>query len=427
MTHDVATANAPAAGGPGLRSRNFRALWLAQTSGELGAQVATVAVPLLALTTLDASVLQVSFLTAAAWAPYLLFSLPAGSLVDRAEPRTLMMISDVGRLLLLATIPIAAFLGVLSFGFLLGVVTLSGSLTVLFNVAYRTLLPQVVDPDELVPANARLSMSTEVAELVGPAASGALAALVGAARTFWGTCLIYLVSACALARMDRSSLRPKQRDPEDDELAVDGAMEGLRFVVRHPVLSRILWCTTTSNFFVMASGAIEIAYLLRVLDAAPAVVGIVFTISALGGIAAGLVAERVSDRVGSARLIWLAMLVPGPFYFLMPAAQPGWGIVLFGLGLAAFSVNVVLYNTAAQSYQQTVTPDRLLGRVNAGTMWVCMGAVPIGALVGGVMGEVLGLRPALLICVIGMWSASLWVLLSPLRTMRDVPAPEEAR
>lgn len=418
---EAPTHTAPAkAGRRPLHTRNFLLLWTSQTSGELGAQIGTVAIPLLALIVLDASVLQVSYLTALAWAPYLVLSLPAGVLVDRFDPRHLMMLSDVGRLLLLGFVPVAALLGLLSMPYLFAVSALSGSFTVLFNVAYRTLLPRVVAPGELVAANGRLSLSTEVAELVGPAAAGALVAALGAARTFVGNALAYLVSAFALSQMNQH-LMVDARPEDDAELELKGSLQGLKFVRREPVLRSILACTTTSNFFVMASGAIEVVFLVKVLDASPQVVGLVFTISALGGITAGLMSERIAARVGSARIIWLAMLLPGPFYFLMPLAQPGWGVILFGLGLAAFSANVVLYNTAAASYQQHVTPPSLLGRVNAGTLWVGMGVVPFGALTGGALGHSLGLRTALLICVLGTWSACLWVVFSPLRRMRDMP------
>jgi hypothetical protein len=116
------------------------------------------------------------------------------------------------------------------------------------------------------------------------------------------------------------------------------------------------------------------------------------------------------------------MAAPGPLYLLMPLAQPGWGVLLYGVGLAAFSGNAVLFNVAGMTYRQRITPAGLLGRVNAAFLWICLGAVPLGALFGGLLGSQLGLRPTLWICVLGTWSAALFVFFSPLRPMRDMPA-----
>lgn len=403
-----------------LCNRNFRLLWGAQTAGEVGSQITTIAVPLLALGMLNASVFEVSLLTALAWFPYLIFSLPAGILVDRFDPRGLMIGCDVGRLSLLAVIPIAYQWDVLSIGLLGALAFLSGLLTVLFNVCYQTYLPRVVHEAHLVDANSKVALSTEVAELVGPSTSGLLVGLVGAARTFLASGLAYLISAAALLMMRGGVPGPAKDEEEDDAPLRVQIMGGLKFIRHHPILRSILATDTTSNFFVMASGALEVTFLVRELHLSSSAVGLVFTISSLGGIAAGLLAGRLSSWIGDARIIWVAMLVPGPLYFLMPLSQPGWvGLVTFGLGLAAFSANVVLYNTAATSFQQRITPQRLLGRVNATSMWVSLGVVPLGALTGGWLGTQFGLRTALLICVVGTWSAALWVFFSPLRRMRD--------
>lgn len=117
------------------------------------------------------------------------------------------------------------------------------------------------------------------------------------------------------------------------------------------------------------------------------------------------------------------MIVPGPLYLLIPAARPGWGPVLFGLGFAAFGANSMLYNVAAMSYRQRITPPALLGRVNASFLWICYGAIPLGSLCGGALASQAGIRPALLVSTLGMWGAGLFVVCSPLRGMRELPEP----
>ncbi|MGW2863637.1 hypothetical protein [Streptomyces sp. NPDC001205] len=196
------------------------------------------------------------------------------------------------------------------------------------------------------------------------------------------------------------------------------------------MLRRLLLCSTTSNFFVMACGPIEVTFMVWELDAPSWLVGVVFSISAIGGLGVGALTKRISDRLGTARITWVAMVAPGPLYLCMPLAQPGWGVLLYGIGLAAFSANVVLYSVAATSYRQRVTPAHMLGRVNASVLWICYGAIPLGSLTGGALASALGMRTALWICVLGTWSAALWVFFSPLRTMRDLPesraVPESA-
>jgi MFS family permease len=405
------------------RSRNFLLLWGGQTVGELGSRISSVAVPLLAAKTLNASVFQVSLLTFLAWFPYLVFSLPAGVIVDRFDQRRLMIGCDLARMVMMGSLPVVAMVWGLRLWYLYVVIGLCGVLTVLFKVAYQATLPRLVTEDQLVDGNAKLVMGQDTAELVGPTISGVLIGLVGVTRTFFTNGLAFLVSATTLMLMRDTAARPGAAEPKDERVPLRTEMtEGLGFIRSQPILRKILACTTTSNFFVMASGSIEVTYLVRELHAASWMVGLVFSISAVGGLATGAVANRLSNWIGTARVIWVATAVPGPLYLLMPLARPGFGVFLYGVGLAAFSANVVLYNVAATTYQQKITPRHLLGRVNAAFLWICYGVIPLGALTGGLLGTGLGMRPALLICVLGTWSAALFVVCSPLRNMRDLPA-----
>ncbi|MGW4501238.1 MFS transporter [Micromonospora sp. NPDC004336] len=402
-----------------LRSRNFGLLLAGQTVSELGTRISGVAVPLLAAGTLDAGVFQVSLLTALAWLPYLLFSLPAGILADRVDQRRLMVACDLGRAALLLSVPVVALVGRLTLGFLYAVVGLSGVLTVLFTVAHKSMLPRLVPSARLVDANAKLVVTQDSAELVGPMVGGVLVGLVGAARTFVATGLAFAVSGVTLLLIRDAPTAPESRARVPLRVEMT---EGLGFIRRQPILRSILACTTVSNFFVMASSSIEVVFLLQELHAPPALVGSVFSVSAVGGLVVGALADRLTARLGSARVIWVAMAAPGPLYLLMPLAQPGWGVLLYGVGLAAFSANAVLYNVATLTYRQRITPPALLGRVNAAFLWICFGVIPVGALAGGTLASQLGLRPALWICVLGTWSAALFVVCSPLRRMRDMPA-----
>lgn len=425
MTLDAAPQGAMADSKESLwRNRNFMLLWCGQGAGTLGPQMALVALPLLALKVLHASTFQVSLLSTLGWLPYLIFSLPAGVIADWFDQRKIMIFCDAVRMLLIASVPLVGLTGRLSLAYLYVVVSVSGILTVLFTVAYRSQLPKLVRSTQLVEGNGKLGMCESLAELVGPALAGSLVGLLGASRTLFTNVLTYAVSALTLGLI-RVPASEADEPGTSSRVSFKAAMgEGLTFVRKQVILQKLLICTSISNFFVIATSSIAVTFMLRELHAPAAAVGLVFSLGAVGGLLSGAFAHRVSARVGSARIIWVSMLVPGPFYFLMPLAQPGWGLALYGVGLAALSANVVMFNTAALSYRQQVCPPELQSRVSAVYLWVCYGVIPLGSLFGGTLGTAVGLQPTLWVCVIGMWSASLFVVFSPLRKLRDVPAPE---
>ncbi|MDQ1510804.1 MAG: hypothetical protein QOG50_2648 [Actinomycetota bacterium] len=200
--------------------------------------------------------------------------------------------------------------------------------------------------------------------------------------------------------------------------------EGLSFVLRHPILKKVVGCTATSNFFSGAAFAIEAVFLVRILHASPGVIGLVLSLGSVGGLLGAIFAGRIARRVGTARIIWLSLKVTAPFGFLIPFAFRGYGVLLVAGALFAFSAGSVVYNTAQVSFRQAVCPPDLLGRMNASVRFVVWGTMPLGALAGGALGTLLGLRVTEFLCALGGWAAVLWVINSPLFGMRDVPEPE---
>jgi predicted MFS family arabinose efflux permease len=204
----------------------------------------------------------------------------------------------------------------------------------------------------------------------------------------------------------------------------DEIKEGLSFVVRHPILRKVVACTGTANLFISMGFALEMVYLIRVLHVKPGYVGLVFSPAAIGGMVGGLVAGPLAKRIGSARIIWFSPMVLGLPQFLVPLAQPGWGVLLYAGGLFFLMTAGVVYNVAQVSYRQAITPPELLGRMNASVRFIVWGTMPIGVALGGVLGSAIGVRETLWVSVIGAWCAGLWVFFSPLRRMRDVDIHE---
>jgi MFS family permease len=403
--------------------RDFRQLWAGDTLSQFGASIGQFAIPALAVTQLAATPFQVGALSAAETAAFLLVGLPAGVWVDRLRRRPLMLRADLCRFLLLLTIPVAWWLHALTIAQLIVVALLVGLLTVFFDVAYQSYLPSLVGREHIVEGNAKLQISQSAAQVSGPALAGLLVQFIGAATSVLGTALGFLSSALFLLRIRAAEPDPvrSERRSMRSEIA-----EGLRFVLHQPTLRAITFCTGTSNLFSSISGAAMLLFLIRQLGLSTGLAGLLMTAGGVGALLGGLTATWWSRTFGQARTIWLSLLVIVPFEILMPLSQPGWAVSLFAVASLAFGFGAVVYNVAQVSYRQAICPDHLLGRMNASVRFIVWGTMPIGGLIGGGLATWLTPRGALWIGTIGGALAVLWLLASPLRTMRDLPTTQAA-
>jgi predicted MFS family arabinose efflux permease len=293
--------------------------------------------------------------------------------------------------------------------------------TVFFDVSYQSYLPVLIPRADLVEGNGKLGATQSFAQLIGPALGGGLVGLFGAARALAADAISYAVSVASLLaiRAPEEAPHPDQRQKLRTEIA-----EGLSFVLRHPILRKIVACTGTANLFGAMALALEIIFLVRVLHVRPADTGLLIAVASLGGVAGGVLSGRLSRLIGSARIIWFSMLVLSLPQLLVPLAEPGWRVAALVVGLAGFWFSAVVYNVAQVSYRQAICPPRLLGRMNAAVRWVVWGTLPLGGVLGGAFGTWLGVRATLWIAFAGSWLAGWWVFFSPLRTMRDIPELE---
>jgi len=375
----------------------------------------------LAVTALHATTFEVALLEAASSAAFLLVALQAGALVDRWRKKRVLVWSDLLRGVLLATIPLANLAGVLTLVQLYVVAFAVSVLTVFFDVAYQSVLPILVADDQLVDGNAKMAGSQSFAEVAGPSLGGVLVGAVGAA---------YAVAVDVLSFAVSTVLTTRVRGLGPTELATGSRAagpalrtqirEGLAFVFGHPVLRQVVGCTATANFFASVAGALDVVFLVRVLGAGSRAVGFVFALGALGGLAGAVLARRLADGIGTARIIWVSILAEIPFLFARAFAFPGIGVLLVSLTWAGMSATGVVYNVAQVSYRQSVTPRHLLGRMNASTRFVVWGVMPLGALTGGLLGSLLGIRPTLFLAAVGGSLSVLWILLSPLARARNL-------
>jgi MFS family permease len=406
------------------RHRDFRLLWGGETVSELGSQVSLLAIPLLAVQTLHATTFQMGLLTAASTAAFLVVGLPAGVWADRVRRRHLMIGADLGRVLALGSIPIAYAVGGLTLVQLFVVTLTSGILTVFFDVAYQSYLPALVGREHLVEGNAKLTGSAEVAGVAGPGVAGGLVQAIGSSAAVAVDAGSFLISAMAVGAIRAPEAKPTPPKGGHPRL-LQGIGEGLRFVFGNDLLRAIVATTATSNLFSGIAAAVEIVFLVREVHASPGVIGLLFALGGVGGVIGALVAGPLARRVGGARATIIG-IGGGIGALLIPLTMPGVGLLYFGFGFLIVSFSATVYNVNQVSFRQRLCPDRLLGRMNATMRFVVWGVLPIGALVGGILGAVFGLRATLWVGALGQALAGVWLLASPMRSLRDFPeAPPE--
>jgi MFS family permease len=406
-----------------LRDVTFRRLWAGQTVSLLGDQISLFAVPLTAVLVLHAGATQMGLLTAAGLVPSLLFSLSAGSLIDRhGHRRRIMMATDIGRALLMATIPLSYALGRLSLGQLYAVTFAVGTLDVLFFVAYSALFVSVVRPDDYVAGQSLLNGSRAMSFILGQSGAGVLVAAFSPPGAIVIDAATFLVSAYALAR-----IRPAE-PPTSSDAGRGHLMRGVRFIVGSPVLRAALGATATVNCFTFSFNAIMILYATTALHIRPAALGLVLGAGAVGGLLASAVTRRVSDRIGiGPTFIVGCVLFPAPLA-LVPLAGGSHDVVLACLFAAEFGAGagVMLLDISIGAIFAGVIPDALRSRVSGAYRTVNYGVRPLGALTGGVLGSAIGLRPTLALSVAGAVTGALWLVRSPVPQLRELtPAADQ--
>jgi MFS family permease len=386
--------------------------------------VTTLALPLTGIVILHASTFEVGLLYAMTTVAFALVTLPAGVIVDRVSKRWLMLGCDIGRLLFIGSVPLAAVLGVLSLAQLYVVALGAGLLTVFFDVAYQSYVPMLIERNQLMSGNARLGTTESVAQVAGPGLAAVLFGQFGAARAMAGDALSYLASAVSLSLISQRGRAGRSTRPAERRRrwTLKEISEGLRFVLAEPTLRKIMACTASWNLFGSMVTAIDLVFLVRDLHVKPAYTGLLFAVGSIGGIVGGILVGPLSRKVGSARVIWLSPLILGACGLLIPLARPGWRVALFAVGSFGIAFLMVVYGTAQLSYRQAICRPELLGRMNAAVRWVIWGILPLGAFLAGALGTAVGVRNTLWIAVIGEWASAAWVVFSPLRDMRDMPS-----
>ena len=406
------------------RDTDFLKLWVGQSVSVFGNQVTLVALPLTAVLVLDAGAAEMGLLRALEMVPILLFSLGVGVWIDRVRRRPLIVASNLGRALLLGLVPALAVAGLLRIEHLYAIGFTVGTLEVVFVIAYQAYLPSLVQRDRLVDANSRLEMSNSAAQIGGPATAGVLVSILTAPIAILLDVASFVVAALAVASIRRPEPEPARR-PRD--LAGE-LREGFAGLLGHPVLRPVVLATSAGLLGFSMYISLIVLFHVRALGLDSVAIGVVFAVGGAGALTGAALAPRLARRLGIGPSFILAFVLAscgllvtsqaaGPAVVAATIAATGQFSALFGASL---------FNVNGPALRAAVTPAQLLGRVNATYRFVVWGMFPLGALLGGAVGEAFGLRaPIIAGAVIGL-IALIGFLRSPVSRMREAPRLAEA-
>lgn len=404
------------------RDGDFLKLWGGEAVSLLGSQITLLALPLTAILLLDATPADLGFIAAAGFLPFLLVTLFAGVWVDRHRRRPVMIGANLGRAAALAAIPALAATGLLEVWHLVLTAFVTGIGTVFFDLAHQSFLPTVLSRERLIEGNAKLQTSEAVAEVAGPGLAGLLIQLISAPIAIVVDAVSFLVSAITLSAIRRSEASTERDDPEGASTWAQ-ISQGLRFVIGDRRLRAMAGEATVWNLGFAVIDTVFLLYVIEEMGLTPGTVGLVLSIGAIGSVLGAMLTEPLQRRVGIGRAMVAVYAVACLAPLLIPLAAPPATIAIPILVVAFFLVGVGVAGSQVYVYsmRQAITPDHLLGRMNSGYRFFVTGMLPPGALLGGLLGEVIGLRPTILVGAGVVALALVWVFISPIPRLRSLP------
>jgi predicted MFS family arabinose efflux permease len=399
-----------------FRNRDYMLLWGGQVVSTLGSSASYVVYPLLILAITD-SPTAAGIAAALGNLPYLVFSLPAGALIDRWDRKRVMINCDIGRAVTVVSIAIALWLDVLTVWQLYIAAFVEGAFFVFFNIAEVAALPRVVPKAHLPQASAQNEAAFATAHIVGPSVGTLLYQGLGRAAPFVADAISYAASVVSLMLI-RTSFRAAPATQAKPNLRGEIA-EGLRWLWRQPLIRYMAFLTGSINLVNAGTGLIVIV-LAQELGARPVDIGLIFSIGGIGGILGSLVGGRVQKRFSFGQaiiaLMWIEALL-FPLYAIVPQ------YLLLGVVFALLYFIGPIYNVVQFSYRLALIPDALQGRVNSTFRLLAFGMMPIGAALSGFLIERVGAVAA--VVVFSLWYVILAIMTTLNRHVREARPLEQ--
>ena len=402
--------------------RDFKRLWLSDTVSQFGNQFTNLALPLLAVISLKVSAFELGLLVALQTVAFPILGLFVGVIADRKRKRPMMIICNFGRMITLASIPIAFLLSILTIYQLYVVAVVNGTFTVFFEISYQSYLPVLVDRGDLLEGNAKLQTSASGAQVVGPTAAGFIYEIIGGALTIAVDAIGYLASAIALLSIRK--LEPIMAEDIAERNFVAEMKEGLRIVFNSDVIEKMMFATATFNFGSSIFQAILVIFLVKMLNFTPEAIGILGTITAVGFLLGTVVAPKFTSRVGLGNSIAISAFV-GAIAMLQPLALYGFAYPIMGTIGFISGLTLPIYNINTVSLRQSIVPDRLQGRMNATVRTINWGTLPAGSFIGGILGTYIGIVPTILVGGALCGASVIWIIFSEVIRLKEMPRFEE--
>ncbi len=409
------------------RHRDFRVLWISLTITHFGGQVTFLALPLTAALLLHATPTQMGLLTMMAALPYTLFGIFTGVLVDRSRKLPLVMWADIGRGAILLLVPIAAWAGFLGMPILYVVAFMTGLGGIIGWAAYQVFMTERIGRENLVEANSRIALSDSSAQLIGPGIAGMLIHALTAPFAILLDAIAFFVSALMLRGIKPDAGdAPKQTGQITWASIWGDVKEGLHLIWHNPILRSISWGLALWQLLRHAYVAIVILFAARDLGLSAGKIGALYMLAGVGFLIASFSCQLLNARFGVGRVMLMGIAATALAWLLMAAITPHeYSFLALGGTLFIFDFGAMLFFINYLSLRQSATPDHLLGRVTSTMIFMALSLAPIGSILGGVMGEWLGLRPTIAICGVGCILLVIALAkISPLSAMQELPTPE---
>ncbi|WP_329082499.1 MFS transporter [Streptosporangium sp. NBC_01469] len=400
-----------------LSDQGFRNLFAATATSAASVSVARIAIPLVAVMALNVGEFEVGLVSTFLTLPFLLVGLPAGVWVDRLRRRSILVLCQLGRALILFFIPVAWWMNSLSIWQLYIIVLLFGACNVFFDVAYQSYLPSLIGREKVLEGNAKLTGVQQVFAVGGPSIGGQVVGLLTAPVSFVVTSIGLAISSLCILR-----IRTVEKEPvrKTESRMLREIRAGLYQVRRNTRLLAIAGSTALLNLTSYAVYTVTMLFLARTLNLSPGLIGLFLSVSGVGGLLGAFVSRRISEKLGAGPAMWLILFLGSPFALALPFAGSGWTLWLAACANGITAFMTVVYNVTQVSCTQVLTPDEFLGRVNATMRFLTWSVMPIGSMLGGAAAGWLGPREALFVCAAASCLAFIPIFVSPLRNMREV-------
>ena len=404
------------------KHRDFLKFWTGDTVTQFTGQITNLALPTVAILTLQITALQLGILDALGFIAFPTLGLFVGVWMDRMRRRPVMIVANLIQVATLASVPMAYVFGMLGLYQLYAVSLIMGTSTLFFDVAYQSYLPSLVSKEDVVEGNQKLETSASAAQVVGPSVASGLMQIIGAALSLTADAAGTLLSVFTLISIRKAESKPERSSVDGQSRFFSEMKEGIRVISGNKLLWTQAGCTGTSN---LGSNIFFVAiflYAYRMLGISEGVIGVAFSIGAVGFLIGVLVSSAITNRLGLGRSIALSAACNFGLLIVL-VAHTGFAVLIIGAAFFVSSFGNPIYNINQVSLRQIITPNRLQGRMNATMRTIVWGTIPVGSFLGGIFSTSFGIIPTLVIGSVVSGASFLWITLGPIFKLIKHPDP----